>query len=110
MTEKDFSTTSTAPAFSPEVTGEDATQPLTMQLPLPAETATDELKEPKRGTNFGLLAWAFIVFSIGIGLWLIPFRAAFDPVRLTITAFATIGILLLVTAVMMAISEHKQRK
>lgn len=113
MSEQDFSTEST-PAFDPAVTGENPVFSVSSfdsaEFSTVPPVAEEEPKRLPRRTNFALLAWAFIVFSIGIGIWLIPFRASFDPFVVAVAASGTIGSLLLVTAILVAVSERKHRR
>ncbi|MCS4485180.1 hypothetical protein NXS08_06840 [Gleimia sp. 6138-11-ORH1] len=124
----------TVSAFSPEATGETPVSP----APSFAETNADvppvgseaplagtdtsfpsgtydsasysaDSVAGSKGINFGLLAWAFIVFAIGVFIIVLPFTNGIDPVVLAIVSSGAIGLVLLVFAFVTALKERKRR-
>lgn len=94
-------------AFSPEATGETLVTESTYFSPQPYTIPEPPLR---KGTNFGLLAWAFVIVTLGILVWTIPFLEKVDPVVLTIVASGSIGFVLLVTAFAVALVERKRSR
>ncbi|MDO5060801.1 MAG: hypothetical protein Q4D73_04120 [Actinomycetaceae bacterium] len=94
-------------AFSPEATGETVGMTSPGFSPQPYTIPEPPLR---KGTNFGLLAWAFVIVTLGILVWTIPFLEKVDPVVLAIVASGSIGFVLLVTAFAVALVERKRNR
>lgn len=91
---------------------DDETGPLgTTQTAKSVDAETDtEADEPRKSVKFGLLTWSLVMIVIGVAIIAMPWWNFVDWPIVGTAAFAVMGTIMLITALVSFLSESKSRK